>query len=83
MDTEKSWIANNISHIIALFVMVVWGLLSIKITQELLRGNKADVTTLMAFWAGISGTFINVLSYYFGSSSGSRSKDETIKDLSK
>lgn len=82
MEISKNWFASNIAHFIAIFVILIWGILSVIITVFLLRGTpNSDLTVLMAFWGGITGTSSLVLSYYFSSTQSSKLKDQTISAL--
>lgn len=68
-SANATWLAKNVPAILALVVIVV-GFVLLGITKE------ADVRT------AVVGLMTLVLGFYFGSSSTSRAKDETIRSLS-
>lgn len=68
-SANATWLAKNVPAILALVVIIV-GFVLLGITKE------ADVRT------AVVGLMTLVLGFYFGSSSTSRAKDETIRSLS-
>lgn len=68
-SANATWLAKNVPAILAIVVIVV-GFVLLGVTKE------ADVRT------AVVGLMTLVLGFYFGSSSTSRAKDETIRSLS-
>jgi len=67
-SANASWLAKNVMHILALIVVLGGGTI-------LVTTGEADVRTATV------GLMTLVLGFYFGSSSSSRRKDETIETL--
>ncbi len=77
------FLKNNVMYIIALSVTAVWGFLTFIIVWAFItKAEKADISNLFAVYSTVSTTFAGIGSYWFGSTKGSKEKDETIKQLS-
>lgn len=65
-----------------MFMLAMWGVFApVALILYILLSGK-DVTPLMAGFIGvIVGTYPSIYNYYFGSSSGSKTKQETIDKM--
>jgi len=85
-DEQTSWMAQNIHHLLALGIM---GLTFILYTIVILGGSKdgflkPETKDIVIYILGALTTVATqVVSYYFGSSSGSADKSRAINALSK
>lgn len=79
----QTWLKNNISYLIALIVTAVWAIFSLYIGAKALKlvTDGADLTSVISIYSTVTATFMVVLNYYFSSSKGSESKQETINTL--
>lgn len=73
--------------ILSFFVAIIWGTVAIYIIATILNLIKRDPSTnfesVLALFTAISVLFDRIISFDFGSTSGSKSKDDTIAMLSK
>ena len=80
-----SWLAKNINSLLALSVSLLWGAVTVYLLLRIMNlieaSSKVDMTSLMAFYTAITATETIIISFYFGSSSSSQKKDETISKI--
>lgn len=81
------WLSKNIVAILAFFVSLIWGgvtvYLLLRIMNLIETTPNVNMTALMAFYTAITATETIVISFYFGSSSSSQKKDDTIAQIAK
>jgi hypothetical protein len=80
-----SWMSKNIVPMIAVFVNLVWGAVSgyllLRIMAIISADPNVNMTALMGFYAGLTAIETIIVSFYFGSSKSSQSKDDTIAKI--
>lgn len=79
-----NFLKNNISYLIALIVTLVWSLTTLYLIARALKivvNTPVDLTGVLSIYATLTAAFMTVLNYYFSSSKGSESKQETINTL--
>lgn len=85
--TAGSWMSKNIVPMIAVFVNIVWGAVSgyllLRIMAIISANPNVNMTALMGFYAGLTAIETIIVSFYFGSSKSSQTKDETISSIAK
>lgn len=84
---QDNWFAKNYIHILASFVSIVWGGLTMFLLLNMLNLLKSDptvnMTAVLGVYSGLSGIEGIIMNFYFGSSKSSQSKDETISYIAK
>ncbi len=86
METEKtSWIARNMRYLIASWILLIWGSMTIYIIARFLNfieaDLKSDMTALLALYSGISTIACTIVNFFFSSTKGSEDKSKTIADM--
>lgn len=81
--TEKSWLGKNIVYLLAVFVTSVWGAITLYLVARALKlvGDGVDLTAVLSVYSTVTAVFSTVLNFYFGSSTGSREKQDKINEL--
>lgn len=84
---QENWFSKNYIHLLATFVSLVWGALTIYLLLNMLNIMQHDpnvnMTAVLGVYSGISGIEGIIMNFYFGSSKSSQSKDETIASIAK
>ncbi len=86
METEKtSWIARNMRNLIASWILLIWGSMTIYIIARFLNfieaDLKSDMTALLALYSGISTIACTIVNFFFSSTKGSEDKSKTIANM--
>lgn len=86
METEKtSWIARNMRYLIASWILLIWGSMTIYIIARFLNfieaDLKSDMTALLALYSGISTIACTIVNFFFSSTKGSEDKSKTIANM--
>ncbi len=84
---QASWMAKNVGYVIDIFVTSIWGFLTIYIIARVLKlvdgtPNAPDLTAVFGVFSGVTAAFMTVLNFHRSSTASSKTKDETIKQLS-
>lgn len=79
MDNQDKFIRRFPYYLAAGVLLCIFGLFLFIITGEVNHTNEAIVYTILGT---LSGASISILSFFFGSTRGAESKNETIKNLS-
>lgn len=77
-----SWINANIRPVLALIVLIISFVFLFMLVFRRSAISAIDSVLLGTVLGGVLGYVTVILTYYFGSSSGSVDKDKTIKELS-
>lgn len=78
-----SWMAKNVPYLIDMFIMLIWGGLTLYFAARFLNiigENNVDLSPLLGIYAGVTGLATQVLNFHRGSSMGSRLKDVFKKE---
>lgn len=82
-----SWLTKNINPMLALFVAMIWGAMTVYLVLRMLNfiaaNPNVNMTAVLGVYSAISGTMGILMNFYFGSSDSSKSKDETIASIAK
>jgi len=88
MDTteQKSFLGRNIAYIVALYVLFLWGLITLAIIGAcviaIFHGKViGDLTVVTTIWGAVSAVAAIPVNYYLGSSQGSVDKQKTIDKM--
>ncbi len=86
METENlNWLSKNMRYIIASWVLLIWGLITIYIIARFLNfieaDKKSDMTALLALYSGISTIACTIINFFFSSTKGSEDKSKTIAEM--
>lgn len=82
--TAPSWLAKNVSYIIAIFIMLAWGGISGYLFASMLKwidNGKIDYAPILAVYTTVTSLATTIIGFYFGSSHGSAEKQATIDRL--
>lgn len=84
---KASWLAKNISFIIDIFIMLIWGTLTVYIVCRMLnlisKDNSVNFEAVLGVYAAISTLATTVVNFHRGSSKGSEDKSKIIGDIAK
>lgn len=83
---KPSWLAKNVSYIIAISILTVWGGFTTYLGLSMLKfiqADKVDYANIMAIYSTVTSLATMIIGYYFGSSHGSVEKQKLIEQLSK
>lgn len=73
-----SWMAKNVPYLIDMFIMIIWGSLTIYFAARFLniiKTETVDLSPLLGIYSGVTALATQVLNFHRGSSMGSRLKD--------
>lgn len=76
-----SWMAKNVPYILDLFVMLIWGSMTIFIIAKainLVNDDSIDWTAILGIYSGVTALATQVLSFHRGSSQGSKDKTKVL-----
>jgi hypothetical protein len=83
----SSWMSKNIVPILAVFVSIIWGSVTVYLILRMVNLIASDpnvnMTALLGVYSALSGMEGIILNFFFGSSSSSQKKDETIATIAK
>lgn len=74
----SSWLAKNVPYIIDIFVLIIWGSITLFLVAKAMKwieANSIDWTPLLGIHSGVTALATQIISFHRGSSSGSRLKD--------
>jgi len=74
----SSWMDKTIPFIIDLFILMIWGALTMFILAKyfhLVTATNIDMSPILGIYAGVTGLATQIVSYHRGSSAGSKMKD--------
>lgn len=81
---KPSWMARNVAYIIDLFLMILWGAVTIYILARMLnfiaKDDHVDFTGVLAMWGGITALATTVVNFHRGSS---KTAETQAKQMSK
>lgn len=72
-----STMAKTVPYIIAIFVSLVWGLMTMFIIAKVFNfiEKEVDLSPVLGIYSGVTAVFVTILNFFFGSSKDSRMKD--------
>jgi len=75
----SSWMAKNIPFCIDIFILFIWGAITIFIIAKSLNliseSIKVDLSIVLGMYSGVTALATQIVSYHRGSSAGSKMKD--------
>lgn len=82
---KASWLAKNVSYVIDLFVMLIWGCMTVYIALRALNllqaTRQVDFSVILGIYAAVSTQMGTVLNFHRGSSKGSEDKQKTLDKM--
>ncbi len=82
---KPSWLSRNVSYLIDLFVMVIWGTMTAYIALRALKlledAHQVDFSVILGIYAAVSTQMGTVLNFHRGSSKSSEDKGKQIDRL--
>ena len=85
--TSAGWLSKNIVPMLAIFVSMIWGGITVYLILRMLNLIAIDptvnMTALLGVYSALSGMEGIILNFFFGSSSSSQKKDDTIATIAK
>ena len=85
--TEITGFGKKVPYIIDLFVVSIWGIMTVFIIFKALKlldsDNKVDFTAVLGIYAGVTGLATQIVSFHRGSSQGSADKSRVIHEMKK
>lgn len=87
-STENaSWLAKNVAYCIDIFIVLVWGFLTIYLICVMLaivkKQNGVDYTAVTAVWGGVTAFAGTIINFHRGTSAGSKVSGDAIRELVK
>ena len=84
-SVNASWLAKNTAYIIDIFVVLVWGTLTMYILARFFNiiadDQKVDFSGILGVYAGVTAIATQIISFHRGSSQGSKAKTEEMARL--
>lgn len=81
---KPSWMAKNISYIIAIVILLTWTAFTIYLVLSMIGyvgAPKVDYSNLLSLYGMVLGVATTIVGFYFGSSHSSAEKQKTIDRL--
>lgn len=86
-SSNASWLAKNVAYCLDIFIISVWGFLTIYLICIMLsivkKQTGVDYTAVTAVWGGVTAFAGTILNFHRGTSAGSKQKTDTIQDFIK
>ena len=83
--SNASWMAKNIAYCLDLFIVAVWGFLTIYLVCIMLnlvqKQAGVDYTAVTAVWGGVTAFAGTVINFHRGTSAGSKSSGDTLRSI--
>jgi len=84
---KSSWMSKNITPIIAICVMTIWGASTCYLVLRMLHlistDPKVDLVPVLGVYTGITSVATIVLTFYFGSSANSQKHSDALTEIAK
>jgi len=78
---KPSWLAKNISYVLAILITCAWIVLSTVLFKAIVSKDLEHYEAILALYSTVTGMTTIVIGFYFGSSHGSAEKQKTIDRL--
>jgi hypothetical protein len=83
-SSNASWLSKNLPYFIDLFILMIWGFMTIYIVLRWLgfieaTKNNVDMTGILGIYSGVTALATMILQFHRGSSQGSQRKTDIIK----
>lgn len=86
-NSEKaSWLSKNVAYMIDIFVIVIWGFLTIYLignSLKIIKTSQVDLTGIYGLYAAVTGVAMTIINFHRGSSRGSEDKQKHINEMMK
>jgi hypothetical protein len=81
-----SWMSKNMPYIYDIFILVIWGSMTIYIILRWLgyietTNKNLDMTGVLGIYSGVTALATMIIQFHRGSSQGSKDKTEIIKNM--
>ena len=85
--TEITGFGKKVPYIIDLFVVSIWGIMTVFIIFKALKlldsDNKVDFTAVLGIYAGVTGLATQIVGYHRGSSQGTEDMSRMLENMKK
>lgn len=78
---NPSWMAKNISYLIAIVVVLSWAAFTFFLVLSMIKTPEANYANLTALYGMVLSVAMTIVGFYFGSSHSSAEKQKTIDRL--
>ncbi len=84
---KASWLSKNVAYMIDIFIILVWGAITLYMLAKFLNiikeDVKADFSGVLGIYSGVTALAVTVLNFHRGSSRGSEKKSDMIEKMQK
>jgi hypothetical protein len=84
-STSASWMAKNVMYIIGLFVIGIWGFVTVFLVLRALHmitiDKDVNMEGVLALYAAISAASGTIIQFFYGSSASSQKAQDTISKI--
>jgi len=82
---KASWLAKNIGYCIDIFIVGIWGFLTVYLLSVMLslvkKDTAVDYTAVTAVWGGVGAYASTIINFHRGTSKGSEDKSKELKAI--
>lgn len=82
---KASWLSKNVAYMIDLFIMIIWGTMTVYLIMVMLNFVKADigadVSGVLGVYSGVTAIAMTVLNFHRGTSKGSEDKSKQLTHM--
>lgn len=83
---KASWLSKNVAYCIDIFVIVIWGFLTIYLignSLKIIKTSQVDLTGIYGLYAAVTGVAMTIINFHRGSSRGSEDKQKHLNEMMK
>lgn len=81
---KASWLAKNVSYLIAIFIILIWGGLTIYLIAsalKIIKTSQVDLTGIYGLYAAVTGVAMTIINFFFGTSRSSEEKSKQLNTM--
>ena len=81
---KSSWLSKNVAYFIDIFVILIWGILTIYIIAsalKIIKTTNVDLTGIYGLYATVTAVAMTIINFHRGSSRSSQDKDKQINTM--
>lgn len=84
-SANASWLSKNVAYMIDIFVLLIWGALTIFLLAKALKivtiEHGVDLTGVYGIYTGVTAVAMTIINFHRGSSKSSEDKSKQISDM--
>lgn len=83
---KASWLSKNVAYCIDIFVIIIWGFLTIYLignSLKIIKTSQVDLTGIYGLYAAVTGVAMTIINFHRGSSRGSEDKQKHLNEMMK